>query len=197
MSLVHSSQMIRETRQRAPITIRALRGVPTMGGRADTEKAGVTFHFDRPSEIPDATLEGIERLIRQGSAVGSAFVGENLRNAFLIGYAVDALGEVIGTVTLKRQKIPYRKKLEAATGRDLEGYLERGYTSVDKAWRGRGIAGELIGGLIRRSPAQRVYVTIRMNNGPALELARKHGMVLAATFVHEKTEHELGLFVNR
>jgi len=168
-----------------------------MSERSGTEKTGVTFHFERPQEIPLATLEEIERLIRRGGAVGSSFVRENLRNAFLIGWATDALGEVIGTVTLKRQKTSYRKRLEAATGLDLAEYLERGYTSVDKIWRGCGIADELIAGLIRRSPDQKVYVTIRMNNWRVLELTRRHGMVLAGTFVHEKTGHEIGLFVNR
>jgi GNAT superfamily N-acetyltransferase len=147
--------------------------------------------------MPGVTLEGIEHLIRQGGAVGSSWVTENLRNAFLIGYAADALGGVIGTVTLKRQKEPYRRRLEAATGLDLTEYLERGYTSVDEAWRGCGIAGKLIAGLIRRSPDQKVYVTIRMNNRPALQLTRKHGMMLAATFYHEKTGHEIGVFINR
>lgn len=161
------------------------------------EKEGVTFHYVKPSEIPAAALEGVERLIRLGDAVGSSYVKENLRNAFLIGYAADASGEVIGTVTLKRQKVPYLKKLKAATGLGLDDYLERGYTSVDKAWRGCGIGAELIAGLIRRSPEQKVYVTIRMDNGPALELTRKHGMKLAAAFHHEKTGHEIGLFVNR
>ena len=168
-----------------------------MGERADTERAGVGFHFERPLEIPTATLGEIERLIRQGGAVGSSWVTENLRNALLIGYATDPLGEVIGTVTLKRQKPHYRKKLEAATGLDLAEYLERGYTSVAQAWRGCGIAGRLIAELIHRSPDQKVYVTIRMNNRPALELTRKHGMMLAATFYHEKTGHEIGLFINR
>lgn len=173
------------------------KGICAMCENADPEKAGVTFTFDRASEIPAATLAGIERLIRQGGAVGSSFVAENLRNAFLIGYASDAAGKVIGTVTLKCQKTRYRKKLEAATGLNLEGYLERGYTSVDKAWRGRGIARELIAGLIRRSQGRRIYVTIRMSNRPALALTRMHGMVPAATFVHEKTGHEIGVFVNR
>ncbi|MEW6669362.1 MAG: GNAT family N-acetyltransferase [Thermodesulfobacteriota bacterium] len=169
-----------------------------MRERMDTGRAsGVTFHFEMPQEIPVARLEEIERLIRRGGAVGSSFVKENLHNAFLIGYAADALGEVIGTVTLKRQKAPYRRRLEAATGLDLEGYLERGYTSVAEAWRGCGIAGDLIAGLIRRSPGQKIYVTIRMNNRPALELTRKNGMMLAAVFRHDKTGHEIGLFVNR
>lgn len=171
-------------------------------GGAMSEKAGgkileVSFHFERPEEIPEQRLIRIERLIEEHGAVGRSFIRENLRNAFLISYATAPGGDVIATVVLKRQKESYRRQIEAAAGLDLSGYLERGYTSVHPAWRGLGIAGKLIEGLIERAGDRRVYVTIDLENAPALQLTRKNKMMLAGTFVHSRTGRRIGVFVNR
>jgi GNAT superfamily N-acetyltransferase len=160
--------------------------------KADSD---LCFRFEEPEEVPEERLQKIETLIVKHGAVGHAFIHDNLRNAYLIGYAVNAGGEIIGTVVLKRQKEAYRGKLEEATGMDLSGFLERGYTTVDPLWRGCGIAGRLILGLSERAPDQRVYVTIDLTNGPALELTRKSGMSLQARFQNPRTGKELGLFL--
>jgi GNAT superfamily N-acetyltransferase len=97
---------------------------------------------------------------------------------------------------LKRQKEEYRKRIEAATGLDLSGYLERGYTSVSPEWRGSGIAGKLIGGLVERARDQRVYVTIGLDNAAALKLTRNIGMSLAGTFLNPRTGRKIGVFVD-
>ncbi|MFC1579760.1 GNAT family N-acetyltransferase, partial [Thermodesulfobacteriota bacterium] len=82
------------------------------------------------------------------------------------------------------------------TGLSLSGYLERGYTAIDPAYRKRNIADFLIKGLIERSRDKKIYTTIRMDNLPALKLTRKNMMILAATFVNQRTGNELGVFVN-
>jgi len=156
----------------------------------------ISFHFEHPEEISKERLAQIARLILDHGAVGHAFVKENLRNAFLIGYAMDRNQDVIGTVILKRQKEKYRRQIEAATGLDLSGYLERGYTSVDPNWRGAGIAGKLISGLVERSRDQRIYVTIGLDNTAALKLTRNNGMSLAGTFLNPRTGRKIGVFVN-
>ncbi len=155
----------------------------------------ITFHYKRPEEISKDILDQIERLIDQGSGVGTSWVGENLRKAFLVGYA-EHQGQVVGTSTHKYPKEAYRKKIEAAAGLDLSGYLERGYTAVNAEYRGLGIGARLINGLIERSPGKRIYVTIRMDNVPPLKMTHKEGMVLAGTFVNDRTGHELGVFTN-
>jgi GNAT superfamily N-acetyltransferase len=159
--------------------------------------SGIFYYFGRSEEIPEERLYRIERLIAEHGAVGRAFIRDNLRNAYLIGYAQDAGGDVIGTVVLKRQKERYVRQIESATGLDLSGYLERGYTSVHPAWRGLGISGRLIQGLVERAADQRIYVTIDLENAPALELARKNGMALAGKFFNERTGRKIGVFVNR
>jgi len=157
----------------------------------------VRFVFETPDRISHDVLEELHRLVAGGEAVGTAWVEENLRSAYLIGYAASAEGRAVGCVILKHPKTAYREKIEAETGLDLTGYLERGYTSVAEAFRDRHIADDLIRGLIQRSADRKVYVTIRMDNGPALRLTEKNGMRLAGRFVHPGTGNEIGVFVNR
>ncbi|ROQ89833.1 hypothetical protein EDC27_2949 [Desulfosoma caldarium] len=46
---------------------------------------------------------------------------------------------VVGTSTQKYPRKDDRQKIEAATGLDLSGYLERGYTAVRVDYRGSGL----------------------------------------------------------
>jgi len=156
----------------------------------------VTCFFNRPEDIPPETLDQIRDLIEEGSGVGTSWIRENLQDAFLIGYA-EHDGKVVGTSTHKYPKEAYRKKIEAATGLDLQGYLERGYTAVRPAYRASGIGGRLIRGLIERSEGKKIYVTIRMDNTPPLKMTYREGMILAGTFINERTGHELGVFANQ
>ena len=157
----------------------------------------VTYYFKKPDKIPSQVLDQIHLLIKKGGEVGSAYIRENLEKAFLISYALDQEGRVIGTVTLKHPKDVYREKIELATGLDLSGYLERGYTSVEPEFRNSDVAHRLIKGLIERSRGQKIYVTIRMDNRFALELTYKNNMVLAAKFINERTGHKIGVFTNK
>jgi len=157
--------------------------------------ANIEYFFEKPKEIPLKILDQICNLIEEGSGVGTSWVKENLRDAFLIGYAAHE-GEVVGTSTHKYPKQEYRKKIETVTGLDLAGYLERGYTAVKPEYRDLGIGGRLIRGLIGKSENKKVYVTIRMDNIPPLKMTYKEGMVLAARFINERTGHELGVFAN-
>jgi len=155
----------------------------------------ITFSFKKPEEIPPGTLDQIRRLIEEGSGVGTSWVTENLREAFLIGYA-EHEGRVVGTSTHKYPKEAYRKKIEAATGLDLSEYLERGYTAVNAEYRGAGIGGRLIRGLIERSSGKKIYVTIRMDNIPPLKMTHREGMSLAGRFFNRRTGHDVGVFTN-
>jgi hypothetical protein len=162
----------------------------------ETSHDAVRLYFKKPDRISGEILRQIEDLIKKGGGVGQSWVRENLQEAFMVSYALDSKGRIIGSVTLKQPKHAYREKLEAATGLNLAGYLERGYTVVRPECRFQDIAHHLIKGLIERSSDQRVYVTIRMNNIPALKLAHKNGMSLAAEFLNERTGQKIGLFTN-
>jgi hypothetical protein len=161
------------------------------------ESIHVEYAFAKPAHIPPQVLEQIRRLIIQGKGVaGTKFLDENLRKAFLIGYATCG-GRVVGTVVHKVPDRGYREKIEAATGLDLSGYLERGYTTVDPTFRDQDIADTLIKGLIARSRGWKIYVNIWMENPPPLALTYKNDMSLAATFVHPISGHKIGVFTNQ
>ena len=159
------------------------------------KKSDIIYFFEKPEEIPLKTLDQIRNLIREGSGVGTSWIKENLRDAFLIGYA-EHRGEVVGTSTHKYPKEEYRKKIETVTGLDLTRYLERGYTAVRREYRDLGIGGRLIRGLIEKSENNKTYVTIRMDNTPPLKMTYKEGMVFVGKFINERTGHELGVFAN-
>ena len=164
--------------------------------KLDVQEKTVQFYFKKPDELAPEILEQIQDLIKKGAGVGPAYIEENLENAYLVSYAM-VREEVVGSVTLKRPKVAYRLKIEAATGVDLSGYLERGYTSVKPGFRDQGLPDKLIKGLIERSRGQKIYVTIRLDNTAPLRLAQKNAMILAAKFISERTGKEIGLFVNQ
>lgn len=161
----------------------------------DAMTEDVAYFFQNMVQIPVGIYNGICSLIKSGGGVGTHYMHDNLRQAFLIGYAL-CENEVVGTSTHKIPKPDYRRKIETATGLDLEGFLERGYTAVRSDFRGKGIGGALIRGLIENSPDQWIYVTIRMDNTPALKMTYKEQMIHAATFINDRTGHELGVFTN-
>lgn len=159
------------------------------------ENGAVSFHFLKPEHIPEEHLLEIRDLIIRGGAVGTSWIEEVLRNAFLIGYARNSAGNVVGCEVVKHPKEAYRKKIEAATGLDLSGYLERGYASVAEGYRGRGILGAIVSGLIRHAGDRKAYVTLRMDNHPVRWLTEKNGMRLAGRYVNPHTGHEIGVFI--
>ncbi len=155
----------------------------------------IRYCFTKPDETPKAVLDQISELVSSSGGVGTSWIRENLEKAFLIGYAlVD--DRVIGTSTHKYPKEKYLKKIEAETGLDLSGFLERGYTAVDPQFRNRGIGLRIIQGLIERSKGKHIYVTIDMNNPWPLKMTHRVGMMLAARFINDRTGHELGVFTN-
>ena len=160
------------------------------------KEVGIEYFFAKPGEISSDVFDQICTLIKEGQGVGTSYIGDNLQNAFLIGY-VTHKGKVIGTSTHKYPKEEYRKKIEAATGLELSGFLERGYTSVQREYRAQGIGGRLIRGLIERSMGKDIYVTIHLTNIPPLRMTYGEKMVLEGTFTNDRTGHKLGVFTNR
>ena len=156
----------------------------------------MSYFFRRAEGIPQEILAEIQGLIALGEGVGTSWIDDNLKRAFLIGYAIEE-GRVVGTMTLKRPPDKYLESIEQKTHVDLEGYLERGYSAVRPEYRGLGVGDALLKGLVSHAPSQKIYVTIRMDNLPAVKLTRKNDMRLAATFKNERTGHEIGLFINQ
>jgi len=155
----------------------------------------VEYVFLGGEEITDDLVERLKKLIMLGGEVGTSWVEDNLKEAVYVGYAIEK-ERIIGTMTHKRPKEKYLKYLYEKTGLDLKGYLERGYSFVRPEYRGLGIGDKLLKGLVAKTPDEKIYVTIRLDNIPAIKLTTKNNMKLKASFTNEKTGHLVGIFVN-
>jgi GNAT superfamily N-acetyltransferase len=156
----------------------------------------IQYFFRKPDEIPSEVLEKIYDLVESGGEVGVSWVRENLKDAFLIGYAV-LQGRIVGAMVHKKPLEKYVRQIEEKTHLDLKGYLERGYTYVKPEFRGLGVGDRLLKGLVSGSSGKKIYVTIRMDNLPPIQLTLRNNMKLAATYVNERTGHEIGIFTNQ
>jgi GNAT superfamily N-acetyltransferase len=164
------------------------RSIYTAGDRTE-------YFVKTPEEIAPDVMEMICGLIEAGGEVGRSWIRENLKAAFLIGYAMEE-GRVVGTLTHKRPKEKYLAYLKEKTGIELTGYLERGYTYLRPEYRGRGIADRILKALVERSRGMKIYVTIRTDNKKAVALSLRNGMRLVASYHNDRTGHEIGLFTN-
>jgi GNAT superfamily N-acetyltransferase len=156
----------------------------------------IRYFFEKPDQVPADLLEEISALIKGGGEVGTSWIKDNLKGAFLIGYAMEG-DRVIATMTHKVPLPRYVAQIEQKTHLDLDGYLERGYTHVRPEYRGLGVGDALLKGLVKRSPGKRIYVTINVDNLEPIQLTLRNHMRLAATYYNERTGHEVGVFVNR
>ncbi len=162
----------------------------------NTTGSRIQYFFQKPDEIPSEVLGKIYDLVESGGEVGVSWVKENLKHAFLIGYAVQK-DRVVGVMVHKKPLEKYVRLIEKKTHLDLKGYLERGYTYVRPENRGSGVGDRLLKGLVEGSPGRKIYVTIRMDNLPPIQLTLRNNMNLAATYINEKTGHEIGVFTNQ
>ena len=68
------------------------------------ETGTLSFHFRAPHQIPSKNLLEIRDLVIRGGAVGTSWIDKMLQEAFLIGYAENAAGRVVGCEVLKHPK---------------------------------------------------------------------------------------------
>lgn len=155
----------------------------------------VEYMFLKGEELTDSLVERLKMLISLGGEVGTSWVEDNLKEAVYVGYAAEK-GRIVGTMCHKRPKEKYLKYLYEKAGLDLRGYLERGYSVVRPEYRGMGVGDKLLKGLVAKTPNEKIYVTIRLDNIPAIKLTTKNNMRLKASFFNEKTGHLVGIFVN-
>jgi len=160
------------------------------------ESFKIKYFFQKPDEVPSGVLENICDLVESGGEVGVSWLRENLKHAFLIGYAVEH-DRIVGAMVHKKPLEKYVRQIEEKTHLDLNGYLERGYTYVKPEFRGLGVGDRLLKGLVSGSSGKKIYVTIRMDNLPPSQLTLRNNMKLAATYVNERTGHEIGVFTNQ
>ncbi|MCA1989256.1 MAG: GNAT family N-acetyltransferase [Desulfarculus sp.] len=154
----------------------------------------LSLHFLPPDQIDPAILEAIEALVVAGGAVGPQWVGYHLRRAHLVSFALDGQ-TVAGSVTLKNPRPEYIARLRQRCGLDLRGYLERGYTSVAPAYRGRGLATRLVRGLVERAQDWPIYTVIALDNPRALGVTNHAGTRMVASFHSEIRNKTIGIWL--
>ncbi len=154
----------------------------------------VVYQFTAPDQLSADLLEKVCRLVEAGGGVQGRWVRYNLARAFLIGRA-EVAGTLIGVSSLKHPRPEYVQRIREKLGLDIEGFLERGYTSIRPEYRGLGIGTTLLGGLTRRAAGQRIYSLIREDDQATQTIARRNQTVKIATFFSEINGKELGLWM--
>jgi GNAT superfamily N-acetyltransferase len=166
-------------------------GLPTGMARLST---ALELRCQPPQSLEPGLLDDIERLVLDGRAVDPGYVRHNLKRAHLIACAL-AGGQVAATVCLKHPRPEYVARLEKRTGLDLDGYLERGYTSVHPDFRGQGLGTRLVDYLTRQAPGRKIYVVIAMDNLGAQAITKRCHTRLVAQFHSQATGREYGVWL--
>ena len=156
---------------------------------------GITYYFASPDELPEGYLEVIIGLVEAGGSVDPARVRENLSHAFLIGYVLDEHGEIVACSSLKYPRPAYVQMVKEQTGLDLDGFLERGYTSVRPEYRGKRIASSLLAGLTARVRDRKLYSVIGEDNIGGQKIALNNNTRKMAVYESPKTGKKMGVWV--
>ncbi len=158
------------------------------------KQGDIIYRYRAPDELSPQRLDEICRLVEAGGGVNSRWLRHNLEKAYLIGQAeIDA--ELIGVSSLKRPRPEYVQRIRDKLGLDIEGFLERGYTSIRPEYRGLGVGTELLGGLTSRAEDYHIYSLIREDDPATQKIALRNQTVKILTFASELTGKELGLWM--
>jgi len=163
-------------------------------GTVYTIGEGIAYHFVPPDALPPGYLDIICKMVEAGGSVDTRWVRYNLERAFLIGYAEEE-GVIVGNSSLKHPRQEYIKRLSEATGFDLTGYLERGYTSVRPEYRGLGIGTRLLEGLTARVGKKELFAIIGEDNIATQKMAIRNRTRKVGTFFSEKAKKTVGIWV--
>ena len=152
------------------------------------------YRFVRPAQLPEGYLNIICEMIAAGGSVAATHVRANLQRAFLIGYVEDN-GVLVANSSLKNPRAAYIENVRRQSGLDLNGYVERGYTSVRPEYRGMGIGTRLLEGLTRRAGQRKVFSVISEENTATQTIARRNRTRKVATYYSQKAGKPVGIWM--
>ncbi len=161
-------------------------------------KDGLTYCFSSPAALPPGYMDRICELVASGGSVSGRWVRTNLERAYLIGYVLDKEGDsevLVACSSLKEPRQEFTDMVREQTGLDLNGYLERGYTSVLPAYRGKGIASRLLEGLTARVGRRKLYSVIGEDNIGGQKIALNNRTRKIAIYESPKTGKKLGIWM--
>ena len=154
----------------------------------------VGFHFLPPSALSPEFMDQVCAMVIAGGSVDVTFVRSNLENAFLIGYAMENK-KMVGCSCLKHPRAALIHRLKRATGLDLSGCVERGYTSVRPEYRSLGVGRRLLEGLTARAGKYKVFAIIDEDNLATQKIARWNNSRKITTYFSEKTNKQMGIWM--
>jgi len=154
----------------------------------------IIYRYTAPEQLTGEQLDEVCRLVEAGGGVDSRWLRHNLEKAYLIARA-EVAGELVGVSSLKRPRAEYVQRIRKKLGLDIEGFLERGYTSIRPEYRGLGIGTTLLGGLTSRAEGYHIYSLIREDDRATQTIALRNRTVKIVVFFSELTGKELGLWM--
>lgn len=152
------------------------------------------YTFQPPGELPPGYFDIICGLVETGGSVEPKWVRYNLERAFLIGYVMDN-GQIIACSSLKNPRPDYIEQVKKQSGLDLTGFLERGYTSVLPAYRGRRIASTLLAGLTARIGSKKLYSVVGEDNIAGQKIALNNRTKRVAVYTSKITGKSVGIWI--
>lgn len=155
---------------------------------------GISYDFKSPNQLSEGQLVEICSLVKAGGGVDPKLVRYNLERAFLIACAAKE-GVLVGTSSLKHPRPEYVQRIRDKLGLDIQGFLERGYTSIRPKFRGLGIGTDLLGGLTSRAKGYGIYSLIREDDQETRKIALRNNTVKVVAFYSELTGKDLGLWM--
>ncbi|MBS3755762.1 MAG: GNAT family N-acetyltransferase [Desulfobacterales bacterium] len=157
--------------------------------------ADITYYFAAPDELPQGYLNRISRLVESGGSVAPEKVRENLAHAFLIVYVLGDSGEIVACAALKQPRAQFIEMVREQTGLDLDGYLERGYSSVRPEYRGKGIASTMLAGLTARVGKRKLYSIVGEDNIGGQKIALNNNTRKVTVYESVKTGKKMGIWI--
>jgi len=159
------------------------------------DSSEIDYSFVPPGELPDDVLGEVCDLVEAGGGVDKRWVRYNLERAFLIARAHHR-DRLVGVSSLKHPRPEYIERMREKLGIDIEGFVERGYTSIRPEYRGLGLGTRLLAGLTSRAEGKHfIYSLIREEDLATQTIALRNNTVKVAKFFSELMVKEVGFWM--
>ncbi len=152
------------------------------------------YFFNPPDQVPGDIMEEIISMVDAGGSVDITHVRANLKQAYLIGYAMEN-GRVAGNSSLKHPRQIFIDRLRKMTGLDFTNCVERGYTSVRPEYRAMGVGAKLLEGLTARAVDVRIFSIISEDNLATQKIALRNKTRKVTTYFSDKLKKKMGVWM--
>lgn len=140
---------------------------------------------DAPCAFSQYEQRRFRALVEAGGEVDTVVLRQNVESAKSLVFARSE-GRLLGVAALKVPRPSYRKKIEKASGFNLQSDLypfELGYVFVQEAARGNGLAHRLVAAAVDQACGTQIFATVRADNRGMLQTLGR------AAFLHVGAEY--------